>query len=248
MHVARVMPANWKVSMEAFLEAYHVSPTHPQSVPVVEYAETQYDIYPDQPNMNRMVSISVAQATEPMKHLSQQEFADYVAKETERESVKIEEGLTFRQTLAKSRRQEIAAIQGKSTDHLTDIEMIDAVEYFLFPNFVPWHGFGLPIVYRFRPNGDDHQSSIMEVYLLAPRDLSKPAPPAPETTWIASDAKFSSVPGLGRLGAIFDQDLDNIVGVQRGMHSTAKCGVTLARYQESRIRHYHHRIDDFLNS
>lgn len=247
VHAARVMPANWKITMEAFLESYHVSPTHPQSVPIAEYAETQYDIYPDQPNMNRMITISVAQATTPLKSMSQQDFADYVARMTQREAVEVPDGMTFRQALAEQRRQEVAAAQGEPVDHLTDVEMLDAVEYFLFPNFVPWHGFGLPIVYRFRPNGDDHESSVMEIFLMAPRDLSQAAPAAPETLWIPPDSAFSAFPALGRLGPIFDQDLANISGIQRGLRSTAKAGVTLARYQEARIRHYHRRIDDFLH-
>ena len=128
-----------------------------------------------------------------------------------------------------------------------DVEMLDAIEYFVFPNFYPWHGFGLPIVYRFRPNGARHDSCLLEVYLLAPRDPSQPMQRAPEVQWIGEHQKFADHPALGRLGAIFDQDYENIAGVWKGLHSTVKTGVTLGRYQESRIRHYHNRIDDFLN-
>jgi len=242
-HFERVVPANWKVAMEAFLESYHVSPTHPQAVPVSEYAETQYDIYGD--NVSRLATVSIAPASGITKGMSAQEFADYGAKTTGREPVQLKEGQTYRQALAEQRRQEVAKAQGQPVDHLTDVEMLDAVEYFLFPNFLPWHGFGLPIVYRFRPNGDRHDSSLLEVYLLAPRVLSQPTPPAPPTVRIADEAKFADSP-MGRLGAIFDQDYVNIVNVWKGLHSTVKKGVTLGRYQESRIRHYHQRIDDFL--
>lgn len=246
VHVARVMPANWKVAMEAFLESYHVSPTHPQSVPVAEYAETQYDIYGD--NVSRLATISVAQASGIVKNMSQQEFADYVAKGTGREPLLLEPGQTYRGALAEQRRREVAQAQGKPVDHLTDVEMLDAVEYFVFPNFLPWHGFGLPIVYRFRPNGDRHDSSIMEVYLLAARDLGKPAPPAAKMEWLPEDRPFSEHPGLGRLGPIFDQDYENIVGVWKGLHSTTQQGLILGQYQESRIRHYHRRIDDHIGT
>lgn len=246
VHVARVMPANWKVAMEAFLESYHVSPTHPQSVTVSEYAETQYDVYGK--NLSRLATVSVAPATPAMRQMNPQEFADYVAKGTGREPIQLAEGQTYRGALAEQRRSDVAAAQGRSVDHLTDVEMLDAIEYFLFPNFLPWYGFGLPIVYRFRPNGDRHNSSIMEIYLLAPRDLSKPPPSAAKVEWLPDDRPFAEHPGLGRLGAIFDQDYENIIGVWKGLHSTVEKGLILGQYQESRIRHYHRRIDDYIDA
>src|SRR5206468_379996 len=86
-HFERVMPANWKVTMEAFLESYHVSPTHPQAVTVSEYAETQYDIYGD--NVSRLATVSIAPASGITKGMSAQEFADYGAKTTGREPVQL---------------------------------------------------------------------------------------------------------------------------------------------------------------
>jgi phenylpropionate dioxygenase-like ring-hydroxylating dioxygenase large terminal subunit len=245
LHVARIMPANWKVAMEAFLESYHVSPTHPQAVPVSEYPETQYDIY--NKNLSRLATISIAPVGKEIQQMTPQEFADMAAKSTGREPIEVHDGETYRNALARSRRDEVAAAQGEAVEHLTDCEMLDAVEYFLFPNFLPWHGFGLPIVYRFRPNGDRHDSSIMEIYLLAPRNLAEPSPPAPKMEWLPEDRPFAECETLGRLGPIFDQDYDNIIGIWRGLASTWSDGVILGKYQEARIRHYHNRIDEFVD-
>ena len=242
-HYLRVIDANWKVAMEAFLEAYHVFPTHPQAVPVSEYAESQYDFFGE--NVSRLATVSITQASGVTLGMSNQEFADYATSSTGRERVQLKEGQTYRQALAAQRRSEVSKAYGESVDHLTDVEMLDAVEYFVFPNFCPWHGFGVPVVYRFRPNGDRHDSCIMEIYLLTPRNLSKPMPPAPPTTVIPMDGKFADSP-MGRFGAIFDQDYVNILNVQKGLLSSTSKGVILGRYQESRIRHYHKRIDDFI--
>lgn len=244
VHVARVTPANWKVALEAFIESYHVSPTHPQAVPVSEYAETQYDIYNE--NLSRLATISIAPVSPALKQMSEQEFADFGSKSTGREPVKLDKGQTYRQVLAEERRQLVSSVTGQSVDHLTDCEMLDAVEYFLFPNFMPWHGYGLQIAYRFRPNGDDHESCIMEVYMMLPRDLSQPCPPAPETIWVPEDGTFADCDALGRVGPIFDQDWVNILGISKGLRSTAKKGLWMSKYQEARIRHYHNRIDDFI--
>lgn len=47
-HVRKRIRANWKVSIEAFLEAYHLMQTHPQALPSVAEHATQYDIW-DEP-------------------------------------------------------------------------------------------------------------------------------------------------------------------------------------------------------
>ncbi|MCS3835661.1 phenylpropionate dioxygenase-like ring-hydroxylating dioxygenase large terminal subunit [Pseudomonas sp. JAI111] len=246
VHVARIVPGNWKVAMEAFIESYHVMPTHPQSVPVSEYAETQYDIFDR--NVSRLATVSVAQASGITRKMSQQEFADYAAKGTGREPIQVPDGMTYRSALADQRRQAAAAAMGKSLDHLNDVELLDAIEYFLFPNFMPWYGMGLPIVYRFRPNKDNHDSCIMEVYVMTPRNLAEAMPRAPAVEWLPEDKPFVECAALGRLGPIFDQDYDNIEGVWMGLQSTVMKGLVLASYQEARIRHYHSRIDDFINA
>src|SRR5262249_19638313 len=43
-HVAKLMPANWKATIEAFLEASHVATTHPQVAPYIADANSQYDL------------------------------------------------------------------------------------------------------------------------------------------------------------------------------------------------------------
>ena len=44
-HVQKTINANWKVTMEAFLESYHLMQTHPQALSSVAEHATQYDIY-----------------------------------------------------------------------------------------------------------------------------------------------------------------------------------------------------------
>ena len=62
-------------------------------------------------------------------------------------------------------------------DSMSDAEMMDSIDYTLFPNFHPWGAFNR-IVYRFRPNGDDHRSSIMECIFLAPYKKGQKPDPA----------------------------------------------------------------------
>ena len=92
-------------------------------------------------------------------------------------------------------------------DEWSDAELIDNLDYTLFPNFHPWGAYNR-IVYRFRPNGDDHRSAIMEVFFLAPFKGERP-PPAPVHCSDA-DEPWTEAPELGMLGKVFDQDTFNM--------------------------------------
>ncbi len=122
--------------------------------------------------------------------------------------------------------------------------MVDNLDYTLFPNFHPWGAFNR-IVYRFRPNGDDHRSSIMEVLFLAPFKGERPAavagPPCSEP-----DEPWTDAPELGVLGKVFEQDTFNMGRVQLGLESTRKPGITLANYQESKVRWSHQLLDEWM--
>ena len=85
-----------------------------------------------------------------------------------------------------------------------DAELMDSIDYTLFPNFHPWGALNR-IVYRFRPNGDDHRSSIMDVLLLAP--FAGAAPPPAPVHWLAADEPWTNAPELGLLAKVFDQDV-----------------------------------------
>ncbi len=82
-----------------------------------------------------------------------------------------------------------------------------------------------------------------------PQDRARPDP-APMTRLGIDDSWFKA-PELGGIAAIFEQDTANMPLVHRGMmaggrNSLGKPGVTLANYQELRIRHYHMTLDRYL--
>ena len=122
---------------------------------------------------------------------------------------------------------------------------MDSIDYTVFPNFHPWGAFNR-IVYRFRPNGDDHRSSIMECLFLAPFHDERP-PNAP-VHFLAEDETFIDAPELGMLGKVFNQDLFNMARVQQGLETTHKPGVTLADYQESKIRWLHDKLARWIEA
>ena len=132
----------------------------------------------------------------------------------------------------------------------TEAEVMDSILYLLFPNFAPWAGYHTALTYRHRPNGDDHESCIMDIFLLNPFPEGTERPADAATVRLGANEPFAKavdVMGEG-LANIFDQDGANLPQVQRGMKASGKGTITLANYQEVRIRHFHKTLDKYLNA
>ncbi|HEY4409624.1 MAG TPA: aromatic ring-hydroxylating dioxygenase subunit alpha [Acidimicrobiia bacterium] len=245
-HVAKVLPCNWKVAVEAFIEAYHVSSTHPQLAFYDGDTNSQYDIYGE--HVSRFVNILGIPSPE-LGELDEQTIAEAFARDFrigDVAAVEVPEGSSAREVIADTMRQLLSAGSGIDFSKLSNTEAIDSIEYYLFPNFLPWAGLGIPIVYRFRPNGLDPDTSIMEVMLMAPlpEGLPQRPPPAP-IHWLESD-DWRDAPEIGVLGLALNQDMSNLHKVQRGLHASATKAVRLGDYQEIRIRHYHRTLAKYV--
>ena len=113
----------------------------------------------------------------------------------------------------------------------------------MFPNFHPWGAYQR-IAYRFRPHQDQHEVCLMDVYFLAPFKGERPAPA--KTQWLGIDASWTEATILGSSARVFDQDSYNMPKVQRGLHTTREKTVLFSRYQESKIRHFHHLLAQWI--
>jgi phenylpropionate dioxygenase-like ring-hydroxylating dioxygenase large terminal subunit len=248
-HVAKIEPCNWKVALEAFIESFHVTATHPQLASATGNAETKTDVYGR--HVNRMIIPNGVVGSFVKRPMTEQEIADAIVRHrsespTAAQQIRIPEGATARQVWADQARAELADQWGMDLSMLTDCEAIDGIGYFLFPNFLPWAGYRLPLFYRFRPNGNDPESCVMETILIGPYPKDGTRPPAAPIRWLEPEQKWSDAQELGRLGPILDQDASNFGRVQRGLRASVKPGVTLANYQEVRIRHFHKTLMEYL--
>ncbi len=241
-HVAKVIPANWKITQEAFCEAFHVNATHPQIMPYLGDTNSQVDVWE---NFARVITpggtVSPLLDWTPTQNEMLRAMMDVRVDQTS--PITIEEDQSMRTIAAEASRTRWRPVVGDWVDRMSDAEMMDSIDYTVFPNFHPWGAFNR-IVYRFRPNGDDHRSSIMECIFLAPFDGERP-PPAP-IHWLDEFESFADAPELGMLAKVFDQDLFNMPKVQLGLESTRKRGVTLSNYQESKVRWLHKKLDEYM--
>ncbi|HEX9258216.1 MAG TPA: aromatic ring-hydroxylating dioxygenase subunit alpha [Acidimicrobiales bacterium] len=242
VHVAKIFPTNWKVVQEAFMEAFHVVATHPQLLPGIGDANSQYDAWG---NFSRAITPSGT----PSPHLkwvpTEQEVVDSMIdrRADEPAMLVIPEGMTARQVVGAGARRNLKAAGVANADELTDAELCDSIYYTLFPNFHPWGAYNR-ITYRFRPNGDRHDQSIMECMFLVP--FVGERPPAVPVHWLGMDDPWTDAPELGMLAMVFTQDSYNLPKVQVGLNSMKKPGVTMGLYQETKLRHFHYLYEQWL--
>lgn len=247
IHVVKVLPTNWKSALEAFLESYHVAATHPQSIEWAGDVNTQYDVWD---TVSRLITLLGV----PSPHLGR----DYDPLATYESAVSfffgadtpvppLPDGMAPRQALASMLIEKYKAF-GLDLSSRSVADALDSLQYFVFPNWFPWASLAFPIQYRFRPNGHDPDTSIFDLYYLFPVPSGAERPPAAPVRWLGLDEPFSAVPELFEFGPVLDQDVSNMGAIQRGMKAAAKKGLTLSDYQESRIRHFHQLLDQWLSA
>ncbi len=238
-HVVKRIRANWKVVQEAFMESFHVGATHPQQLARLGDTNSRYDCYA---TFNRALHPSGIPSPTIKWEPTQQEMLDWMLdiRVDEDPPVVLPEGETVRSFVASVSREGLRPMIGsEAADALSDAELVDAMVYWVFPNFHPWAAYQR-IVYRFRPDGDDHEASIMEVFLVSP--FAGERPPPAEPVELGFDDSFYGATALGITARILEQDAYNLPRVQTGLHNLVSGGLRMARYQESRIRHFHHLL------
>jgi phenylpropionate dioxygenase-like ring-hydroxylating dioxygenase large terminal subunit len=249
-HAVKEVPANWKVVMEAFAEAYHVVATHPQIVEFSGDANSEYVTWPDDPHTSRFVNAFATQSPHLTDTLSEQQVANaylaFTSRAKDATAPQVGDDTSARAVIAEVFRTRIGPIYGADLSDRSDSEMLDAILYNVFPAFAPWAGIGQPLVYRWRP-GATPDTCFMDVMRLAPIPDSGVVPEIPDTIHLRLDQSWSEAPGMGGLAAVFEQDMANIPRVQAGLKSRGKSTISFGAYQEGRLRMFHRVLDRYLH-
>jgi hypothetical protein len=114
-------------------------------------------------------------------------------------------------------------------------------EIYIFPNFMILPQAGNAQMYRARPDGNDPDRCIFEIY----STRTYPAATKPPR---ASTERVDELGDPERLRLIPRQDLGNIPRIQKGLHSRGIHQTWLAANQEKIILHMHQELDRYLRT
>jgi hypothetical protein len=132
---------------------------------------------------------------------------------------------------------------GLDVSQMPNSELLDGTEYMIFPHILIWPSTSNPLFYRFRP-GETPDTCLWEtsLYLKYTGEQPEPGP----IIKLEVGEPMRDIAELGYVGPILQQDCDNLEFIQAGMKASGTGVLEVARYQESRLRHYHNTIDRYL--
>jgi phenylpropionate dioxygenase-like ring-hydroxylating dioxygenase large terminal subunit len=226
---------NWKASVDAFNETYHVAGTHPQLMWMLEDMDVQIDTYE---RHNRYLIPFGCVST----HIEDGTIIDQALKVfMEGYGLKAEEfqgnGLDVRRGIQKHLRDNGEAM-GFDFSELNDDQLTDDYHYMIFPNITFNTHCNSVMLFRQRPHESDPNKMYYDVQNYATIPTGEPWPERP--------AHRQWKDGEESLGEVLDQDAANLPRVQRGMNSEGYRGLWIGD-QELRIRHFHKTLDDYLH-
>jgi len=253
---------NWKASVDAFNETYHVWGTHPQLMDWLDDQNVQIDLY--ETHNRYLVPFGVPS---PRPHVEQEEVGPNLAVYMEQNGVdpkefngSAQEARRAIQLAQRSRADEM----GMDLSNLNDDQLSDDYHYCVFPNVTLNTHATNYMMFTQRPHVDDPNKCYFDLQMFTlPSDTNnkrakqaKEVADSNESSYMQVDEGESDE--LGRpehiyvkdgeehtLGEVLDQDASNLPYVQKGMNSPAYRGLWCGE-QERRIIHFHQVVDRLI--
>ncbi len=256
-----IMQSNWKTVLGFFNEFYHVQQAHPQlleftndysgSLELGRHAQTFYDSKGAVPisRSPRLPARAEPSMLEHIQNLGEQYRRDLQVMLSERnwEVIQTLKDHVSTETppmevLAKWGELQLkaAAEEGIEWPPQLTPEYIErsGLAWHVFPNTIFLHGLVDSVLwYRLRPNGDDPESCIFDVWALELFGPGKVPELKRESYNHWEDANFP---------LIYRQDFVNIPEVQKGFHSRGFKGERTNPVQERAISNFHRVLRRFL--
>ena len=255
-------PCNWKVALEAFIESYHVPATHPQLLRWGDNGSwsraeglhscmgTGAPRAEDRAGMGTTGIVGRADM-DPRKALP--DFMRHLYETVGLGACTTETIVAAAEQLVDVLPEGTGAIEA-ATKMLEIAKQLDAergvewpqidpqhsawsgIDWHVFPNSIILHGVTFILGYRARPDGDNPDSCIFEVYVL--ERFPEGQEPKPENIYQpdVTEAKWQLV---------LMQDFHNMPEVQRGLKSRAFKGAIPTPIQEKSIINFHRNLAKF---
>ena len=232
---------NWKTSVDAFNEAYHIAATHTWTLEFTDDVNTQYDCYD---RHTRMIFPELqASGRHPgagtVTPAMKENFLRRVGVDVDTFDGTTEDA---RRAFADALRQMAPAV-GADVSRLNESQMCDDFHYTIFPN-VTFNTHSMFLwVFTHRPHPEDPNKMFFDFLNLA--NTPGQDVPRPEKVHLRV-ADGDTVGELCDGGNVLDEDLYNLPRIQNGMNSRAFRQLHLGS-QEIRILHFHETLMRYLD-
>ena len=225
---------NWKASVDAFNEVYHVQGIHPQLLESLDDIHVQIDLY--ERHNRYLVPFGLVSPRYPNQKEVTQPLREFmVAAGIDPDT--FEGGMGDVRPAMQAATKKSAAAQGLDVSELNDDQLSDDYHYYIFPSLTFNTNALNFLFFRQRPHPTDPNKMFfdMQTYVRIPPGVDHPPRP------IHAQYKHGEI----SIGLVMDQDSYNLPRVQKGMNSRAYKGL-LINYRERRIRHMHKVLDNYL--
>lgn len=231
---------NWKASVDAFNESYHVQGIHPQLLWYLDDVNLQIDCY----GRHNRYLIPFATIS-PRRELPSQipPPIQHVMVAAGMDPADWDGPMTGIRRAVQQHMREHGSDKGRDFSELNDDQLTDDYHYMIFPNVtLNTHATDL-MLFRQRPHPTDPDKMLYDIWMFE----------LPDTQAEAANAEYRRPRhqhyrhGDKSIGLVLDQDAFNLPNVQKGMHSSGFPGLWLGE-QELRIRHFHKVLDDYVQA
>lgn len=247
------VPANWKILYSVFNENYHAHATHPQIKPYVDDYFIQYDFYRHGHNRN-LFPVAAVSPRWPDGRFINMGLAYMMQEAGVKTSGFKGDARHVRRAIQAAKRLP-GNPYGMDFSGFTDNQLTDDWNPSLFPNVtMNMHPEGV-LIQRFRPHPTDPERGYHDVIILSAKLVEGRRPPA--YMGVEDDVDVSGTVRPPRRhtthekpegGEVLEQDIANMVTLQRGMHSKGLNGTIVFSEQERRIQHFLAELDTYLNA
>jgi phenylpropionate dioxygenase-like ring-hydroxylating dioxygenase large terminal subunit len=231
---------NWKTSVDAFNEAYHLSATHSWTLEFSDDVNTLYDCYD---RHTRMIFPEVqASPRHPGAGTVTRGVRDMFLKRVGVEVDAFQGGPAEARAAYAEAIRKMAPVLGCDFSEMNDSQMCDDFHYTIFPN-VTFNTHSLfTWVFTHRPHPTD--PNLMYFDFISLLRAPKQDVPRPEKEHYRT-ADGDRLDGKCEGGGLMDEDLYNLPRIQAGMRSRAFESLHLGD-QEIRIRHFHKTLEGYV--
>ncbi|MXY88377.1 MAG: aromatic ring-hydroxylating dioxygenase subunit alpha [Dehalococcoidia bacterium] len=225
---------NWKASVDAFNEVYHVQGIHPQLLESLDDIHVQIDLY--ERHNRYLVPFGLVSPRYPNQEEITQPLKEFL-RGTGIDPDTFEGGMGDVRPAMQAATKKSAAAQGLDVSELNDDQLSDDYHYYIFPSLTFNTNALNFLFFRQRPHPTDPNKMFfdMQTYVRIPPGVDHPPRP------IHAQYKHGEI----SIGLVMDQDSYNLPRVQKGMNSRSYKGL-LINYRERRIRHMHKVLDNYL--